>query len=514
MSKTPKRTDDDKYILVAWLGMTDIKAGKGELGDQLGPIGQAVVTDRYDGIWLLSDHPPGTNQAFTAWLNQHAQGAAIEVERAKLPSPTDYFAISQAAMALLEKLKAGSPRAKLTFHLSPGTPAMCAVWLLLGSTNYPARFIASSPEKGVETVALPFGISTDLPPLISAQHADLLDLAEALPERPREFDAILHRCAPMKRAIAQARAIAQHDLPVLLLGESGTGKELFARAIHADSPRSGKPFIPVNCGAIPSELVEREFFGAKKGAYTGASADHQGYLEEANGGTLFLDEIGELPLAAQVKLLRSLQDGTVVRVGDTRVHKLDIRIVAATNRDLLAAVNDGSFRGDLFHRLAIGVIHLPPLRERQGDIGLLVDDALDQLNQKSAGIAGWQEKKLSASARNLLIQHPWPGNVRELQNTLYRAAIWAGGATIGVEEVRSALFQVSPGGADTGILDRPLGHDFNLRKLLDDIEIHYLKRAMKQARGVKKTAAKLLGIGHYQNVTNALKKHGLEDLAR
>jgi transcriptional regulator with PAS, ATPase and Fis domain len=180
----------------------------------------------------------------------------------------------------------------------------------------------------------------------------------------------------MKRVIALARRVAIRSIPVLIEGESGTGKELMARAIHQASPRAAKPFITVNCGAIPPELVESEFFGHRRGSFTGAVSDRKGHFERADGGTLFLDEIGELPKAIQVKLLRTLQEGEVTPVGSSEARKVDVRVVAATNRTLISEVAEGNFREDLFYRLAVAIIKLPPLRERAGDLSLLIDALL------------------------------------------------------------------------------------------------------------------------------------------
>ena len=187
----------------------------------------------------------------------------------------------------------------------------------------------------------------------------------------------------MVRLVEKAQQVALRNVPVLLEGESGTGKELFARAIHQHSPRRDEPFIAVNCGAIPQNLVESELFGHEKGAFTGANAPRKGHFESAHGGTLFLDEIGELPKDMQVRLLRVLQEGEVVRLGASRPISLDVRIVAATNRTLIEEVGEGRFREDLFYRIAVAYLKLPPLRERPGDLGLLIDHLIEQINRES-----------------------------------------------------------------------------------------------------------------------------------
>jgi two-component system response regulator GlrR len=219
---------------------------------------------------------------------------------------------------------------------------------------------------------------------------------------------------------------AKSGATVLISGESGTGKEVFARALHYLSARSGGPFVPVNCGALPELLVESEIFGHKRGAFTGALADQAGLIQQAGGGTLFLDEIDTLTRAAQVKLLRFLQDGEYRAVGGQEFVRADIRIVAATNADLDRLVSDGSFREDLFYRLNVLGLRLPPLRERRDDILLLADHIL----QLQAAPAGAAPKKLSLEALNALFAHSWPGNVRELENVLTRAIVLCHGDTI------------------------------------------------------------------------------------
>jgi transcriptional regulator with GAF, ATPase, and Fis domain len=296
---------------------------------------------------------------------------------------------------------------------------------------------------------------------------------------------------------------------VLIEGESGTGKEMLARAIHRASPRRQRAFVAVNCGAIPSELVESELFGHEKGSFTGAIQQKKGYFEVADGSTLFLDEIGELPAPAQVKLLRAIQEGEVVRVGATRPLKVDVRIIAATNRTLTEEIAVGRFREDLFYRIAVAVLNIPPLRERTGDLGLLVDHLLTQVNLEAAVEPGYKDKKLSAGARNLISGHKWPGNVRELHNTLRRAAIWSSGPAISSEDLRDALLP-SIGQGRGAMNGQPLGGGFNLAELLKEIARGYLQRAMDEAHGNKTKAAELVGLPSYQTLTNWLEKYKVQ----
>lgn len=498
--------------LLAWIGNTDLRAARGELGDGLGPIANAVTQREFDEIHLLSDQKPAEAKSFAKWL-QEKSGVAPRLWPVHLSGPTRFDEIYEAAIEVLGKLDAENADRRRTFHVSPGTPAMAAVWVLLAKTKFQAELIESSREEGVRTISLPFEIAADYIPKRDIEgDEEIRRLTQGLPPEAPEFTEIIHRCQAMKTVIAQARRVAIEDVPLLIQGESGTGKELFARAIHASGPRSEGPFIEVNCGAIPSELVESELFGHKKGAFTGATENRVGYLESASGGTLFLDEIGELPLPAQVKLLRALQEKKVTRVGEAKSKSIDFRVIAATNRILLEEVAEDRFREDLFHRLAVGVLNLPPLRERPGDLNLLIDHFLERINADREHSPGWEHKKLSAGARNLLNQHPWSGNIRELSNTLCRAAIWSGGATIGTEQIRNALFPVkrSLPGHDS-VLNRNLGEDLDLPELLAEVARHYLSRAIRDADGNKSVACTLVGLASYQTFTNWMKKYGVQE---
>jgi transcriptional regulator with PAS, ATPase and Fis domain len=396
----------------------------------------------------------------------------------------------------------------LTFHLSPGTPAMAAIWLLLAKTRYSARLIESSREQGVKEVSIPFDLSAEFASTADKNADDTLTrLMQGLPPESPAFTAIVHRCPAMKRTVAMAHRLALREVPVLVQGESGTGKELFARAIHQASSRSGKVFVAVNCGAIPQELVDAELFGHEKGAFTGAATARAGYFESADGGTLFLDEIGELPLASQVRLLRVLQEREVTRIGSARPKPIDIRVIAATNRILPDEVREGRFREDLFHRLAVGVLLLPPLRQREGDLGLLIESMLASINAEASTQPGFKHKKLDVGAKNLLIQHPWPGNVRELHNTLLRASIWATGDRITTQDVAESLAVTVAPKAEF-VLGRPLDNAISLPEIIADVARHYLERAMALTHGNKSEAARLLGLGSYQTLSNWLQKYG------
>ena len=499
-----------RETLICWIGHTDLRAPEESATVGVGPVAQALIARSYDDVFLLTDHEGEAVRRYVPWLEVHDVGCTVHVLRERLTSPTEFGEIYKAAVRACERALAGSAGdTSLTFHLSPGTPAMAAVWIILAKTRFPAELIESSRQHGVRTASVPFDISADyLPDLLRQPDRELERLSAGLPPDAPEFDAIIHRGRAMQRVILRARRVAPRSVPVLIEGETGTGKELMARAIHRSSPRRERPFIAVNCGALPSDLVESELFGHEKGAFTGSDRMRKGYFEAAAGGTLFLDEIGELPAPAQVKLLRILQEGEVVRVAATKPIGVDVRVIAATNRTLTQEIAQGRFREDLYYRLAVAVLKLPPLRERTDDLGPLVDRLLEQINEESAQEPGYREKKLSASARNIVLRHSWPGNVRELLNTLRRSAIWSDGATIEAEDVREALLP-APREAGREILDRPLGEGVNLPDLLATVARHYLTRAMEEAAGNKSRAAELVGLASYQTLTNWLSKYGV-----
>lgn len=500
-------------ILLAWLGQTDLDCMAGKKKGA-GPTASVVAVRSFDALVLLSNYELTKSEKYVEWLL--ARGAPpIDFRHIPLDDPTDYSAIHNAVIEVFERIEGEfGPSADLVIHISPGTPAMQGVWVLLAKTRYPAELVQSHEKTGVRTVSIPFDIAAEyVPALLRKTDDKLARLTEGLSPEAPEFDQIIGRSPALGRAIARARRVAPHDTRVLIEGESGTGKELFARAIHAESKRSKGLFEDVNCGALPEGLVESLLFGHEAGAFSGAAKMHKGYFETASGGTLFLDEIGELPLAAQTKILRALQEGKVRRVGSDKNIDVDVRVIAATNRDVRAEVVAGRFREDLYYRLASGVIRLPPLRERQGDLTLLLDHFLAESNSKFADQPGFEQKILSPKAKNLLLRHDWPGNVRELQATMDRLALWTPGSEVGIEDVREELLEPIRG-TTAGLLGRPLGGDLKLPELVAELEKHYLERALEEAGGNKTKAAELIGLPSYQTLNNWMQRHGLETPAR
>lgn len=499
-------------VLIAWIGHTDLRAAAGEPEAGVGPIGQAVAAREFDRIALISNYPKAQAREYVHWLKLRTT-APILLDEAHLSSPTQFGEIYEAAVRVISETLKKSGNLDLVFHLSPGTPAMAAVWIILGKTRFPAELIESSKAQGVKTASVPFDISADfIPSLLRKPDEELERLAQGLPPEAPEFADIIHRSKPMQKIIAMARRVAPRSIPVLIEGASGTGKELLARAIHRASPRKDGPFVAVNCGAISPELFESEFFGHIKGSFSGAHIDRIGHFESAHKGTLFLDEIGELPLPQQVKLLRAMQEGEISRLGESKTRRFDVRIIAATNRNLQAEVSQGRFREDLYYRVAVALLRLPPVKERPGDLGMLIDNLLDQVNKESSTEPGYRHKKLSAGARNLMLEQSWPGNVRELQNTLRRAAVWSAGDTIEVNDLKAALLPVGTNvSGGNGIMGHSLEDPIDLPAIIREVAQHYLKLGIETSHGNKTRAAQLLGLPSYQTLSNWLTRYGVKE---
>lgn len=497
-------------ILAAWIGTADLRGPGAADKSEIGPIAQVLNARGFDRALLFANQDMVAVRVFIKWLKPQTQ-ADIQVVRAELSSPTNFGEIYRSVVeALSAAKKEREGDIHFTFHLSPGTPAMAAVWVLLGKTRFPAEFVESSKQKGVKTAEVPFDISAELlPSLFESADRKLIAQSGEHASGEARFGDIVYRGSEMSRLIIKAKKASLRTLPVLIEGESGTGKELLAKAIANEGIRKGKPFRVINCGAIPSELIESELFGHEKGSFTGAARDRAGYFEDADGGTLFLDEVGELPLSAQVKLLRVLQESEVTRVGSSKAKKVDVRIIAATNRDLAEEVKQGRFREDLFYRLAVAVLKVPPLRQRDSDLGLLIDALLKKVNEECTEEPGYVHKKISAGAKNLLLNHDWPGNVRELQNTLRRAAVWSEGPTIAERDMKEALLPTTRASSSLSAESVTLGNGIDLPNVMAETAKRHLEAALSASNGNKRKAAELLGLPSYQTLSNWAKKYNV-----
>lgn len=319
-------------------------------------------------------------------------------------------------------------------------------------------------------------------------------LREQLHHGQPGFGNLIGLSPKMQRVYRTIEKVSAHEYPVLVLGESGTGKELVARSLHQLGLRKDGPFVPVDCSSLVPTLIESELFGYVRGAFTGAMQSKQGLLEAANGGTVFLDEIGDMPTDLQARLLRSLQEKEIKPVGSTERRRIDVRIVAATNRDLETAIRAGTFRQDLYFRLNVVQIKLPPLRDRKSDIPLLVTAFLAKYSQKDEPL-----RSVSAETMRRLMAHDWPGNVRELENAVERAVAMSSGPVIHVVDL--------PSNPQTSTSDRAPGRDELLP--LDELERRAILRTLRETNGDKVAAARMLGIGK-TTLYRKLKQYRLE----
>jgi DNA-binding NtrC family response regulator len=305
-------------------------------------------------------------------------------------------------------------------------------------------------------------------------------LRQELSQRPAAFSAIIGKSDAMLKIFSIMEKVIPSKTNILITGESGTGKGLVAQAIHESGPRKDKPFISINCGAIPENLLESELFGHKKGSFTSANEDKKGLITMANGGSLFLDEIGEMPMALQVKLLHVIQTRELTPVGDTRVINVDVRVIAATNADLAQRVKEGRFREDLYYRLNVIEINMPPLRERRDDIAVLIKHYLELFAKE----AGKTIKDIDYEAMQAMLTYDWPGNIRELGNTIERAVVLADGDTITIHDLADKFRTLDLEGVPTS----------SLRQALDAYEREYIKRSLTEHKGNKETTAEALGV--------------------
>src|SRR5213080_4933881 len=383
-----------------------------------------------------------------------------------------------------------------------GRAALVAPVRIAGHAFGLLGLVWSEPRDGFKDheVALVEGIADQIGTALERDHlsAEVMRLKSALHERYGE-DRIIGQAPAIRRAIQLALSVADTQTSVLIHGESGTGKELLANLIHFNSGREDKPYIKLNCGAIPETLLESELFGHEKGAFTDARALRRGRFEEANGGTLFLDEVGEMSLSAQVRLLRVLQDGELTRVGGSEVIKADVRIIAASNFDLERAAEQGKFRRDLFYRLSVFPIVLPPLRERREDIHPLVIHFLEHYKQRTGRfISG-----ISKEALRALVSYDWPGNVRELENAVERAVIIAAGRQIELDDLPTAIAKVAAQREALARAERAQAAsegrstiiEIEVPSAMNDIERKAIEATLDYTSGDKTKAARLLNIG-------------------
>jgi DNA-binding NtrC family response regulator len=472
-----------KKVLLTFIGNNDCKLSQGMEGSIL-----SILKERaFDYLYILYNDV--RYLPFAAEIREHCKKLyprlTIGYQEADAYNPIDYNIVYPAMVAAVKAIEKeiGKSDLEYTISLTSGTPTMHSCWILMVMGGIiKAKLLQSSREEGIQDVD--FSLD-DFPQLQSASKIKIeltkkdrenkalrKQLGDSFPELIGEHESILR----LKR---QIETLAKYDIPVFICGESGTGKEVVSRLLHYHSPRKEGPFIAVNCGSISANLFESEFFGHKKGSFTGAVSDHDGYFRQAHKGTLFMDEIGDLPAAMQVKLLRVLETGSIQPVG-AKSKEVDVRIIAASNKDLRTLIRDGLFREDLYYRIVQAQLELSPLRQRGSDILLLAKRFL-----QSYGLQNKQEKQFSKAAEHKLLKYHFPGNVRQLQNIVKLAYINSASELIEAEDIllpdatsSSCRIEIPPQGID----------------LDNEVLPAYYQAALKASGNNAAEAARLLGL--------------------
>jgi len=510
-------------VLLTFVGFHDPFHKSAVEGEELkGPVLYLLGLRRFDRVYLFTG--PATLSIAKATAEAigriHPETDAC-VEPVDLDDPISYRQIIAGVRKAFRRIGAEFDGADFSIATASGTPQMHAAWLLLAASGeIPAAILQTRPPQFVTTdrqpvekidlrgpaAGEPFGIDAD-----ALQIAAMLDLHPAIdralcrleeaapPAAPaaedllREELGIVGRHPAFLESLGSAARFARSPLPVLIQGETGTGKELVATYIHRLSGLPADRFHAVNCAGVPHDLAESLLFGHRRGSFTGAVNDQKGAFDLANGGTLFLDEIGELALDVQAKLLRVLQDGRVQPLGAPAPHTVSVRLVAATNRDLLAMVRERTFREDLYYRVEVGIIRLPPLAQRRSDIPLLAMAAIDNANRRLS-----RPRRLTTAALQRLAARDWPGNVRGLLNVIERSVLLSRGEVIDADELQ---FSDDGGAAAAGLPEPHVG--FDVQAYLDDVRRRLFDRALELGEGSASAAARLLGVtpqavGKYQ----------------
>lgn len=454
---------------------------------QAGPVLTVLAHRNFDVVYLLSTPKTAHRSRDTVKaISERHPNLDVREEELMLKDPTNHLGILRQLRQTFSKIQKDHPDSKYSISLSSGTPHMHACWLLLtASGEIPARLLqpqrpehtptGKSPIKDIDITVADFPQVTK--PLRSdIEESDEHDLIVACDEL-----GIIGRNASFQKALKEASILAQYDQHILLLGETGTGKEHFANLIHHLSQNRAQDIVVVNCGSIPENLVESVLFGHTKGAFTGATTAKIGKFQAADGGVIFLDELGELPLATQAKLLRALEQGEVEPVGSAKPSKVNVQVIAATNKDILTMVKDGEFREDLYRRFA-STIQIPSLRQRKSDIPALATHILNLWNAKYE-----KQRRLTPEALQKLNGHAWPGNVRELVNVINNAAIFCPNTSIDADQLD---FTKSAYGDKTFIPEPEVG--FSINEFIDNAKEQLVTRAVEKTK-TKAEAAKLLG---------------------
>jgi two-component system response regulator AtoC len=437
---------------------------------------------------LIVDDEPGVRESLRIVLKEHADLELAESGDAAL----EIVATDRFDVALLDILMPGLDGVEVLERCRQISPTTSVI--MLTATKTVKTAVRAMKLGAFDYITKPFDVDELVLSVERAVRASrLLQEVEALRAevgRRYSFDNVIGSSPKMQELLRNVSLVAPLKTTVLLTGESGTGKEVIARAIHYNSPRADRPLVAINCAAIPENLLESELFGHERGAFTDAHARKLGHFERAHRGTIFLDEIGEMNPGTQAKLLRVLEEASFTRVGGTQPIQVDVRVIAATNRDLDRGIEDGSFRQDLYFRLNVVALHLPPLRERPDDLPLLVKHFL---REKSRAV-GVTEKGFSRQALDVLLRYRWPGNVRELENVVERALVLSTGETLDVEDLPAHLLEERPAPAPVAVGEQvDIGASTSMSEAVDALEHTLITRALVQADHNQTRAAQILG---------------------
>lgn len=503
---------------ISWVGAHDLTPLKDSHRDKnsLGPIMGMVDSDigkKIDHFHLI--HGAGyLDDLFMLFQSnlKKITSKGVTLHRVNLKDPTSYRHIYEIVRNIFNQYS--DPSINWHIQTSSGTPQMAAIWLLIATTFpkknmtlYQGHYHPDQKRSIMTQVEIPFNIALSFLPDLQKGDEQL-----TFPgwDRVPEYSNIMHHSQKMSQLLKVTWRISKFNVPVLIQGETGTGKELFAQAIHATSARKNKIFKTFNCAAVQDTLAESTLFGWAKGAFTNALKDSKGIFEQAEGGTVFLDEIGDLSMDIQRKMLRFLECGEIQRAGDGFTKRVDVRIVAATHKNLLEMIQEGTFREDLYYRLSVAVLKLPALRERREDILPLADHFLEKINHEFSQVEEieYQKKQLSAESRLFLEREYWAGNVRDLYHVLERAAIWEESGIIIPELLQSVMIDRK----EVTTLQIPkVEHleSVDLQEILFQTEAAYIKAALKKTGGHIKKSAERLGYNSFQNMTTRMKKMGI-----
>ena len=490
--------------LATWIGTNDLYAAEGREGAGIGSIAGALATDRYDRIVLLANDQPKRVEFYAKWLIDRF-GVPATIHQLELSDPTDFHEIVAAVTTTLDKeIESSIDVPEWTFNFSSGTPTMRTVWGIFSLTKYPGRLVQSSPEHGAKTFEIPFALSAEFSPEdLAPADERLARLSRGL--LPETYSGFQFKSAAMTRLMKRVEKVIGRSFPFVIEGEQGTEKEFLARLVHDSSPRAASRFVVFDCLAMDADAIYDQLFGGEnhEAAYTAWS--------RADNGTLFIDNVDRLPLAAQATLQKLLdaeakKDGSI-----SNLSRYDVRVIAASSKPLMGSIAKGDFLESCFYLLDALVLKIPPLRERRGDLSPLIDRLLERINAQSASEPGFESRRMSPGARNVLLQHLWPGNLRELESTIRRAAIVATSEKISEADALDALMPVSDrlaSGVD--IMNRPLENGVDLPSVIGEVARSYLKRALEVTEGNKSEAAALLNLKSYQTLSNWLTRYKVE----